>query len=228
MRIHPLHPWEVTREQATALQRQLAGQVDIHRPLTDIHLVAGADISYSRFSDTLYAAVLVFGLEDMSLVEARGVVSQAHFPYRPGYLSFREAPAILEAFALLQTEPDAIMFDGQGMAHPRRLGLACHVGLWLQRPSLGCAKSRLTGHFGTLDREAGATAPLEDREEIVGRVVRTKTGIQPVYVSPGHLIDLESAVALVLASCRGYRLPEPTRQAHLYVNALRRGEIEPS
>src|SRR5262249_14390791 len=117
-----------------------------------------------------------------------------------------------------------VMCDGRGRAHMRRLGLACHIGLWLQVPTLGCAKSRLTGRFGELGREAGSTTPLVDRKEVVGMVVRTKTGVQPVYVSPGHLIDLASSVHWVLASCRGYRLPEPTRQAHLYGNELRRGE----
>ena len=228
MKIHPLHSWDLTLEQATILQRELAGRVDSDQAVKSCRLIAGADISYNLTSPTLYAAVLVLRMEDMSLVEVKSTVSEARFPYHSGYLSFREAPALLQAFALVESEPDVIMLDGQGIAHPRRLGLACHIGLWLQRPCLGCAKSRLVGRHADLDLEADSQADLVDTNEVVGRVVRTKKGVRPVYVSPGHLIDLSSAVALVLSSCRGYRLPEPTRQADHYVNALRRGEVRPA
>ena len=153
MKIHPLHSWDVRVAEATELQRQLAAQVDVRPTVKHCNLIAGADISYNRFSPTMYAAVVVLRMDDMSIVEVRGAVSETTFPYQPGYLSFREAPALLEAFARVESEPDAIMFDGQGIAHPRRLGLASHVGLWLQRPSLGCAKSRLIGRFDTLPRQ---------------------------------------------------------------------------
>ena len=228
MRIHPLHSWDVSIEEATKLQRELAAKVDVRPPLKKCDLIAGADISYERFSTTMYAAVVVLRMDDMSIVEVRGAVAETSFPYQPGYLSFREAPALIEAFARVESEPDAVMFDGQGIAHPRRLGLASHVGLWLQKPSIGCAKSRLTGRFGALPRQAGSAVPLVHGDEQLGMVVRTKNGVQPVYVSPGHLIDIASSVELVLRSCRGYRIPEPTRQAHLHVNALRRGEAEPT
>jgi deoxyribonuclease V len=228
MKIHPLHPWDVTVARATELQRELAARVDVRPPLKRCDLIAGADISYNRFSPTMYAAVVVLRMDDLSIVEVRGAVSETTFPYQPGYLTFREAPALIEAFAKVESEPDAVMFDGQGIAHPRRMGLASHVGLWLQRPSIGCAKSRLIGKFGTLPHAAGSAVPLTYHGEEVGMVVRTKNGIQPVYVSPGHLIDMASSVDLVLRSCRGYRIPEPTRQAHLHVNALRRGEAEPT
>jgi deoxyribonuclease V len=228
MRIHPLHAWDLTLPEATALQRQLAAQVDVRPALKRCELIAGADISYNRFSPTMYAAVVVLRMDDLSVVEVRGAVAEAPFPYQPGYLSFREGPALIEAFARVESEPDAVMFDGQGIAHPRRLGLASHMGLWLQRPSLGCAKSRLIGRFGTLPRPAGSAVPLVQGDEQLGMVVRTKNGVQPVYVSPGHLIDIASSVDLVLRSCRGYRIPEPTRQAHLHVNALRRGDVDPT
>jgi deoxyribonuclease V len=155
-------------------------------------------------------------------VERQGAVTETHFPYRPGLLSFREAPALLEAFAKVGSEPDAMMLDGQGIAHPRRLGLASHMGLWLQRPCLGCAKSCLTGKYKELGRAAGSVAPLTDRGEVIGSVVRTKDNVQTVFVSAGHRIDLAGAVRLVLTACKGYRIPEPTRQAHLFVNELRR------
>jgi len=142
----------------------------------------------------------------------------------PGLLSFREAPALLEAFAMLETEPHAVLIDGQGLAHPRRFGVACHLGVWLNRPCVGCAKSRLIGTHRAPALAAGSRRALRDGGEVIGTVLRTRTGVQPLFVSVGHRIDLGSAVALVLRCCRGYRLPEPTRQAHLFVNALRRGD----
>jgi deoxyribonuclease V len=228
MQIHPLHGWDLTIAEATELQRELAARVDTRPPLEHFRLVAGADISYNRSSPTMYAAVVVLDAETMEIVEVRGAIAETTFPYQPGYLSFREAPALIEAFARVEAEPDVVMFDGQGIAHPRRLGLACHVGLWLEKPAIGCAKSRLIGRFDTLPRQAGSAVNLIDRDEVVGQVVRTKTGVQPVYVSPGHRIDLASSVKVALACARGYRIPEPTRQAHLHVNALRRGDAAPS
>jgi deoxyribonuclease V len=149
-------------------------------------------------------------------------VGDTRFPDVPGLLSFRESPIVLEAFAKLKTRPDALMLDGHGYAHPRRFGLACHVGVWLDLPTLGCAKSRFIGSHREPGKRPGGTAALRDDGEVIGRVVRTKLGVKPVFVSVGHRIDLAGAVRLVLASCKGYRVPEPTRQAHLHVNALRR------
>jgi deoxyribonuclease V len=205
-----------------ALQRQLASQVETRTPLVRCELVAGADVSYGRFSSTFHASVVVLRMSDLSIVETQGAVGEAPFPYIPGLLSFREAPVVLNAFAKLESEPDVVMLDGQGLAHPRRLGLACHVGLWLDLPCLGCAKSRLTGTFKEPGLKAGSVSPLVDDDEVIGQVVRTKDKVKPVFVSAGHKIDSRSAVEVVLATCRGYRIPEPTRQAHLHVNALRR------
>jgi deoxyribonuclease V len=222
MRINKLHSWDLAPSGAAALQRELAGQVDVRTPLTRCELVAGGDVSYARFSQTIYAGVVVVRVADGSIVEKQGAVYNTKFPYIPGFLSFREGPALLEAFAHLKTRPDAVMFDGQGLAHPRRFGLACHVGLWLNLPSLGCAKSCLVGQFREPGKQPACLAPLRDQGEVVGSVVRTKKGIKPVFVSAGHQIDLPSAVRVVLACCQGYRLPEPARQAHLFVNELRR------
>jgi deoxyribonuclease V len=221
MKIHELHSWDLTEAEAVALQKELAGRVETRTPLTSCELIAGADISYNRFSDVLYAAVVVLRADTLKLVETQSAVATVKFPYVPGLLSFREAPPLLEAFAKVKAEPDVVMLDGQGLAHPRRMGLACHLGLWLDRPTIGCAKTRLIGRSGELGEEAGSVAPLTDRKETVGMVVRTKKRTQPLYVSVGHKIDLASAVRVVLDSCRGYRVPEPTRQAHLFVNALR-------
>jgi deoxyribonuclease V len=222
MRIQRLHPWDMTPTEAVALQRELASRVESQTPVTHCEFIAGADLSYSRFSDILYAGVVVLRMEDLTIVEKQGVVRKVRFPYIPGLLSFRETPVLLEAFAKLKTEPDVVMIDGHGYSHPRRFGYACHVGLWLDRPSLGCAKSRLVGTNTEPGREAGSFAPLRNGAEVIGEIVRTKAGVLPVFVSVGHKVDLPSAVGLVLATCRGYRIPEPTRQAHLYVNALRR------
>jgi deoxyribonuclease V len=221
MRIHRLHRWDLTPTEAVALQRELASQIETRTPLTRWKLVAGADISFHRSSDTFYAGVVVLRLPDLQVVERQGAIVKGRFPYVPGLLSFREAPALLEALGKLRSEPDVVMLDGQGTAHPRRIGLACHVGLWLRRPAVGCAKSLLTGRFEALGENAGSVAPLTDKGQVVGMAVRTKRGTKPVYVSPGHLIDLDSAVRVVLSCTRGYRLPEPTRLAHLHVNALR-------
>jgi deoxyribonuclease V len=224
MRIHPIHRWDVTPTEAVALQRELAGRVVTDASLPPCEFIAGADVSYNKFSPTVFAGVVVLRLPELTVVERRGASVECRFPYIPGLLSFREAPALMEAFAKVESNPDAVMLDGQGFAHPRRCGLACLVGLWLDRPCLGCAKSKYIGEWEGPDREAGSWAPLTDHGAVVGRVVRTRTGVKPVFVSVGHRIDLESATQLTLACRAGYRIPEPTRQAHLYVNALRRGE----
>ena len=222
MKIRSLHSWELTPKEAVALQRELALQVETRTPLARCHLIAGADVSYDRFSNIIYAGVVVLRMADLTVVEKQGVVREASFPYVPGLLSFRETPPLLEAFAKLESEPDAIVLDGHGYSHPRRCGFACHIGLWLDKPCVGCAKSVLVGAFREPGPKAGSVSPLKDQGEIIGQVVRTKTRIRPVYVSVGHRLDLRTAVELVLATCRGYRLPEPTRQAHLHVNLLRR------
>ena len=205
-----------------ALQRQLADRVDARTPLVRCNLIAGADVSYDRFSNVFYAGVVVLRMDDLTVVEQQGVVREVSFPYVPGLLSFRETPVLLEAFAKIESEPDAVILDGHGFSHPRRFGFACHLGLWLDRPAVGCAKTRLIGTYKDPGRKAGSVAPLKDKDDVIGQVVRTKAGVKPVFVSVGYKIDLRSAVELVLATCRGYRLPEPTRQAHLHVNALRR------
>jgi len=222
MKIRSLHPWELSPTEAIALQRRLADQVDTRTPLTCCQRIAGADISYDRFSNVFYAGVVVLNMEDLTVIETQGVMRETAFPYIPGLLSFRETPPLLEAFANLKCEPDLVMIDGHGYSHPRRCGYASHVGLWLDRPCIGCAKTRLIGTYEEPGRKAGCVSPLQDHDEVIGQVVRTKTGIKPVFVSVGHKIDLHGAVDLVLATCRGYRIPEPTRQAHLHVNTLRR------
>jgi deoxyribonuclease V len=225
MHIESLHDWDLTPKEAVAIQRKFAGRIDTQSRVTKCDLIAGADVSYSRFSNLLYAGVVVLRMADLTVVEHQGTTFETRFPYVPGLLSFREAPALLKVFAMLESEPDVVVCDGHGYAHPRRFGLACHVGLWLNRPCLGCAKSRLTGTFKRLGQKAEARTPLTDAEEIIGSVVRTKRAVKPVFVSTGHHIDLESAVKIILGARAGYRIPEPTRLADQYVNALRRREL---
>jgi deoxyribonuclease V len=222
MKIRQLHRWDLTPKEAVGLQRELAGRVETGTPLASCRVVAGADVSYNRFSNVLYAGVVVLHIEDLSVIEKQGVVDEVHFPYIPGLLSFRETPVLLQAFARVQSRPEAVVLDGHGYSHPRRVGFASHLGLWLDLPTVGCAKSRLVGTFQDPRAQAGSVAPLKDGHEVIGQVVRTKRGVKPVFVSVGHRIDLYSAVKLVLTTCRGYRLPEPTRLAHLQVNGLRR------
>jgi len=217
----PLHRWDLTPGEAVEVQQRMRYMVRL-RPLAQpVGAIAGADISYNKFSENVYAGIVVLSLPDLRIVETAGVRSVAKFPYVPGLLSFREAPSLLEAWEKLKTKPDVLMFDGQGIAHPRRFGIACHVGVLLDWPTIGCAKSILVGRYGELGLEAGSQSPLVDKGEQVGVALRTKSKVAPVYISPGHLTDLDSAVDLVLRSTTKYRLPEPTRQAHLLVNQLR-------
>ena len=222
-----LHDWNMTPREAVELQKTLRESVRV-TPLTrEIKTIAGADISFNKFSTTVYAGIVVLRLPSLELVEEVGVVSTTEFPYVPGLLSFRESPSVLEAWSKLKTEPDAMMFDGQGIAHPRRVGIASHVGLMIERPTLGCAKSVLVGRYEEPGPERGEWSELVDKGEVVGAAVRTKTNVQPIFVSPGHLIDLAGAIKWALACGGGYRQPEPTRRAHNLVNALRRGEGKP-
>ncbi len=223
-----LHDWTMTPREAIELQKSLRERVRLAPVKKQIKTIAGADISFNKFSPIVYAGLVVMRLPSLEVIEEVGVVSETQFPYVPGLLSFRESPSVLEAWAKLKTEPDAVMFDGHGIAHPRRVGIASHVGLIINRPTLGCAKSVLVGKYEEPERERGNWTELVDKSEVVGGALRTKTNVSPIYVSPGHLIDLEGAIKLTLACDGGYRQPEPTRRAHLLVNALRRGERSPS
>ncbi len=187
-----------------------------------VRLVAGADVSYDRGSPVLFAAVVLLDAGSLEPVEAAGVCERARFPYVPGYLSFREIPAVLAAFAKLKGRPDLLVCDGQGRAHPRRFGLACHLGVLLDLPTLGCAKSRLVGRHREPGVRRGAHVQLRDGGEVIGEVVRTREGVKPVYVSVGHRITLATARRQVLRLAPRTRLPEPIRAAHGEVNRLRR------
>ncbi len=200
--------------EAIKLQKELAGEVSRIGDIPNPRMVAGADISVNRWAKTGTAAVVVLSYPELEPVEIKVITDRLNLPYIPGLLSFREAPLILAACEELAATPDLLMVDGQGIAHPRRLGLASHLGLFLDIPTIGCAKSRLCGRHDEPDIERGSYAELLDNGELIGAVVRTRTGVKPVYVSIGHKIDLPTAVNFMLECCRGYRLPEPTRLAH--------------
>ena len=215
MKLRSLHPWHVSVEEAKALQRRLAPMVSCASAIPDsVRHLAGVDISGSDAEGTVRAAVVVLRYPDLELEEVSLAEGKPSLPYIPGLLSFRETPMLIDALESLDLTPDIIITDGQGLAHPRRFGIACHIGLLTDTSTIGCAKSILTGRHGPLGSEAGSRAELLDRGEVVGVALRTRTGVSPVYVSAGHKIDLTSAVEWVLASCRGRRLPETTRLAH--------------
>jgi len=190
--------------------------------------VAGADCAFSDDKQTIFAAAVVYDRETQRIIEVAHATRPVEFPYVPGFLSFREGPAVLRAVCALRHEFGVILFDGQGFAHPRRCGIASHLAIHLDQPGVGVAKSRLIGEFGKISASAGATTPLLDGDEQVGVVLRTQKGVRPVFVSVGHRVDLASAIKLVLACCTRYRIPEPTRQADIEVAKLKRASDTPA
>jgi deoxyribonuclease V len=216
-----LHGWDLSVPEARALQDRLRRRVVAEDRLGDVRRVAGIDVSYDRSSPVLYAAVVVLDARTVEPIEMAGARAQARFPYVPGYLSFRELPAALEAFEKLRSRPDLVVCDGHGRAHPRRFGLASHLGVWLDLPSIGCAKSVLVGRYREPGARRGCHTRLRADGETIGEAVRTRDGVKPVFVSVGHRVSLPTARRWVLALARGARLPETTRAAHREVNRLR-------
>ncbi len=206
------------------IQERLARMVLVQDRIGEVRWVAGADVAYSE--DTAFAAVTVMAYPELEPFEEVVVKGKVSFPYIPGLLSFREGPLLMDAFERLKTRPHIILFDGQGIAHPRGLGLASHLGVLLQIPSIGCAKTRLHGEEGPLGEDRGSTAPIWKGGRIIGVVVRTRKGVRPVYVSPGHMVSMEGAVEWVLKTVRGFRLPEPLRRAHLLAERAKREDLD--
>ncbi len=210
-----MHSWQVSPTQALDIQRSLAAQVSRSSQVATPHFIAGVDISVAKAPGIATGAVVVLKYPELSLVETKIAQGRLDFPYVPGLLSFRESPLTLAACEKLTVIPDLILVDGQGIAHPRRLGLASHLGLFLNRPTIGCAKSLLCGQHEEPSIEPGSYAEVVDRGETIGVALRTRLGVKPVYVSIGHKVDLDTAIYWVMECCHGYRLPEPTRLAHL-------------
>jgi len=214
--------WNLTPREAMRLQESLRERVELEDRFGDIHYVAGADLAFDPETEVAFAGVIVYRFPGLEEVERRMARRKLRFPYVPGLLSFRECPILLAAFARLRTEPDLILIDGHGRAHPRRFGIACHVGILFDKPTIGCAKSRLVGEHQEPGERAGSTAPLMLEGERLGVVLRTRDGVRPIYVTTGHRVSLDSAVGLVKQCVEGFRIPKPTREADHYVRDLRR------
>lgn len=223
MKIRDLHDWDVTYKEAVSIQQRLKQCLVLRDDgLPDkFSTVGGADISYDRGSSRFFAAVIVLSWPDLKILEESCASADISFPYIPGLLSFREGPPLLAAFEKLRSRLDVVLFDGQGIAHPRGVGLASHMGLWLDVPTIGCAKKKLFGDYLDPGPTVGEWSPLQDEEHVIGVVLRTKSRVKPVFVSQGHRISLERASRIVLSTTAGYRIPEPVRQAHLAVNRHR-------
>lgn len=206
------HSWDLSPQEARALQKQLAGQVVRQPELGPVNTVAGVDVSYR--DGEAQAALVVLSYPGLEVVDYAVTRQPVSFPYVPGLLSFREGPAVLAALERLPAPPDLLIFDGHGLAHPRRFGLACHIGLLTGLPSIGCAKSRLVGQYQEPGSEPGSYSLLTEAEEVIGAALRTRWGTKPLFVSIGHRVDLPTAIQYVLNCCQGYRLPETTRWAH--------------
>ncbi len=215
LRLQHAHRWDLPAAEAVQVQLVLRGALRVEQALdlAALRCVGGVDAGFPAGGEIARAVVVVLAYPAMTLVEYAVAEVPVRFPYVPGLLSFREAPAILAALEKLSFLPDVLIFDGHGLAHPRRLGIACHLGVLLDHPTVGCAKSILVGKHGPLGEAAGSTSELCVGAEVLGAAVRTRRGVKPVYISPGHRSDIGSAVQLALACGRGYRLPEPTRLA---------------
>ena len=214
MQIHHRHDWNVSPQEAIELQKTLAAEVISNQPIdiASVKLVAGVDVSVK--DNISQAAVVILKYPELEVIETVLVKRPTPFPYIPGLLTYREGPVLEEAFQKLQHEPDVFIFDGMGIMHPRRIGIASHMGVWLQKPTIGCGKTYFLGTYDEPAQERGAWSLVHHKGDVIGAVLRTREAVKPVYISPGHLADLPTALDLVLRCTPKYRLPEPIRQAH--------------
>lgn len=224
MKIITPHTWDISLNEAARVQRRLHKQLDLtnHLSFQSIQTVAAADVSFSTGSTRLFGSVVLLSFPRMQLLSVYNAQMEVRFPYIPGYLSFREVPVLSKIFEEITADFDVILCDGQGIAHPRRFGLACHIGIILDKPSLGCAKSLLTGRYIEPSEKKGDYSFLYEGREKLGVVLRSRNYVKPLIVSPGHKIDLETARRVVLACCSKYRIPDPLRYAHSEVNRYRK------
>jgi deoxyribonuclease V len=226
MKALKLHRWNVTPREAARIQLRLRERLELEDRLPRVETVAGADVALDLHRKRAIAGVVVYRFPEMIEIERVAAERDLTFPYVPGLLSFREIPVLLRAFARLRHPPDLIFYDGHGYAHPRRFGIACHLGVLLDRPTIGCAKSILIGVAEEPSPKAGSWAPLVDREEVIGAVLRTREGVKPVYISQGHRISLGRAVELARAVADGFRIPRPTREADHFVEDRKRASMK--
>lgn len=221
MKLHFDHPWDVSPQQAKEIQLKLSEKVILEDRFEEIHFVAGVDVGFEENNTITRAAIAILTFPQLELYEQAIAKLPTQFPYIPGYLSFREIPAVLKALDNIKQLPDIFLCDGQGIAHPRRLGIACHLGILTDIPAIGVAKSRLIGSHEPVPVEKGQSVELIDKGEIIGAVLRTRTNVKPLYISPGHKITLASAIHMVMQCITKYRLPETTRWAHRLASNVR-------
>ncbi|MCK4856390.1 MAG: endonuclease V [candidate division Zixibacteria bacterium] len=222
MRFSRLHQWTDDPREADKIQDRFRSLISLKPERTDFKLVGGADVAYSKKDNMAFATVVVLKVPEMDLVEKVRAQANVTFPFMPGYFYFREGPVLVKALARLKIVPDCFIFDAHGIGHPKGIGMASHLGLLLDMPSIGCAKKLLCGEAGELGNEVGDTTPIHNGNREVGCAVRSRQNVKPLYVSPGHKIDIETAVRTVIDLLRGYRLPEPLRLAHVMANKQRR------
>lgn len=220
------HYKTIDPSEAKQLQNELREQISLQPLQNEPELVAGADISFDFGSNLMHSAIIVLELGKLQPVARSLASDETPFPYIPGLLAFREMPVLLKAWEQLQIKPDVLILDGHGIAHPRRMGIATHFGIEIGHPTIGCAKNILTGTYGELDVEKGATAELLDKDEKIGLALRSRTKVNPVYISPGHKLSFGDAYSIVMKALTKYKLPKTTRLAHHYANKLRKGEIK--
>ena len=219
--MHPSDYKNLTPDQAIAYQQELRKQIQIKPLDKEFRVIGGADISFNKYSETVYAGIVLFSYPELKIIGNATAICTTTFPYISGLLAFREVPALLQAWDKLTVKPDLMLLDGQGIAHERRLGIATHFGLLTNVPSIGSAKSRLTGKYQEPANELFAESPMYHQNEHIGVALRSKKNCNPIYISPGHNINIQQSVDVIKNCIRGYRIPEPTRQAHLLVNKIR-------
>jgi len=222
MQIADLHPWDVPYKEAVRIQESLRNQVVVKGFEGLIHHIVGLDVSYAKGSRMVWAGAVVLDFPSLKKREEQWAQREVSFPYMPGLLSFREIPVLIQVIRRISLEPDLIFCDGQGIAHPRGIGLAAHLGVLLRRPTIGCAKSKLVGEFDQVGEAKGDYTYLRYQKRIVGAVVRTRSHVRPIFVSPGYHTTIDDCIRFTLATCTRYRIPEPTRQADILVKSLRR------
>jgi len=214
-----LHSWEVNPQEAIKIQKDLKSNISLKKSFSKINKIAGADVSY--YQNKMIAGVVIFEFPNLKTIERQSFISTVTFPYIPGLLTFREGPSLLAAFKKIKNDPDIILFDGQGIAHPRRMGIATHLGLFLDKPTIGCAKSKLSGKYTSVGEEKGDYTLLKEGKEVLGAVLRTRRKVKPIFISPGYKIDLSDSIEITLKCIVKYRLPVPVREAHIFVNQIR-------
>jgi len=212
--IKPLHSWNVSVEEAIRIQETLKERIVLKNTFLKVNAIGGGDVAYSMDKKSLFGAIAVLSFPSMELIDTATTYGKVSFPYIPGLFGFREGPILIKAFQGLRVRPDLLILEGHGIAHPRRLGLASHVGLWLDLPTIGCGRTPLLKEFELPGPSKGSFKWVYLKGKRVGAVVRTRQAVKPVFVSPGHRIDFNTSIQMILETCRGFRIPEPLRKAH--------------